>query len=157
MLWPRVAETDWLSLPVRKSRIQLQRELLRPSRFSLLMSFCGIIVLNAELKSMTCSLKEESLFSKLVRARWRVEEIASSVEWFERFANWSGSESCILSDQDGGTFGRSGYITKSSDFVQRVQFTKRTFNVCEWGNVHSDNGREVPQQIERSTHLHLCI
>ncbi len=41
-----------LGLPVRKSRIQLQRELLKPSRFSLLMSCCGIIVLNAELKSM---------------------------------------------------------------------------------------------------------
>ncbi len=39
-------------LPVRKSRIQLQRELLRPSRFNLLMSCCGIIELNAELKSM---------------------------------------------------------------------------------------------------------
>ncbi len=68
---------------------------------------------------MNCSLKEESLFSKLVRARWRVEETASFVERFERFANWSGSESFILSDQDGGAFGRSGYIAKSSDNTRK--------------------------------------
>ncbi len=47
-----VADTN-LGLPVKKSRIQLQRELLRPSRLNLLMSCCGIIVLNAELKSMS--------------------------------------------------------------------------------------------------------
>ncbi len=47
----RPTRTDW-GLPVRKSRIQLQRELLRPSRFNLLMSCCGIMFLNAELKSM---------------------------------------------------------------------------------------------------------
>jgi len=35
-----------------KSSNQLQREVLRPSKFSLLMSCCGIIVWNAELKSM---------------------------------------------------------------------------------------------------------
>ncbi len=53
VLWP--TRTDW-GIPVRKSRIQLQRELLRPSRFSLFMSCCGIIVLNAELKSMNSIL-----------------------------------------------------------------------------------------------------
>ncbi len=58
----------------------MQRELLRPSRLNLLMSCCGIIVLNAELKSMNSILTYESLFSRWVRARWRVEEIASSVE-----------------------------------------------------------------------------
>ncbi len=73
VLWP--TRTDW-GLPVKKSRIQLQRELLRPSRLNLLMSCCGIIVLNAELKSMNSILTYESLFSRWVRARWRVEEIA---------------------------------------------------------------------------------
>ncbi len=86
VLWP--TRTDW-GLPVKKSRIQLQRELLRPSRLNLLMSCCGIIVLNAELKSMNSILTYESLFSRWVRARWRVEEIASSVERFGRYANWS--------------------------------------------------------------------
>ncbi len=88
VLWP--TRTD-RGLPVKKSRIQLQRELLRPSRLNLLMSCCGIIVLNAELKSMNSILTYESLFSRWVRARWRVEEIASSVERFGRYANWSGS------------------------------------------------------------------
>ncbi len=36
-------------------------------------------MLNAELKSMNSILTYESLFSRWVRARWRVEEIASSV------------------------------------------------------------------------------
>ncbi len=85
VLWP--TRTDW-GLPVKKSRIQLQRELLRPSRLNLLMSCCGIIVLNAELKSMNSILTYESLFSRWVSARWRVEEIASSVERFGRYANW---------------------------------------------------------------------
>ncbi len=35
-------------------------------------------MLNAELKSMNSILTYESLFSRWVRARWRVEEIASS-------------------------------------------------------------------------------
>ncbi len=39
-------------------------------------------MLNAELKSMNSILTYESLFSRWVRARWRVEEIASSVERF---------------------------------------------------------------------------
>ncbi len=45
-----------VELSIKKSRIQLQRELLRPSRFSLFMSCCGIMVLNAELKSMNSIL-----------------------------------------------------------------------------------------------------
>ncbi len=48
-------------------------------------------MLNAELKLMNSILTYESLFSRWVRARWRVEEIASSVERFGRYANWSGS------------------------------------------------------------------
>ncbi len=39
-------------------------------------------MLNAELKLMNSILTYESLFSRWVRARWRVEEIASSVERF---------------------------------------------------------------------------
>ena len=35
--------------PVRKSRIQLQREMFSPRVLSLVMSFVGIMVLNAEL------------------------------------------------------------------------------------------------------------
>jgi hypothetical protein len=35
--------------PVRKSRIQLQREMFSPRVFSLVMSFEGTMVLNAEL------------------------------------------------------------------------------------------------------------
>ncbi len=41
-------------------------------------------MLNAELKSMNSILTKESLFSRWVRARWRVEEIASSVCKLER-------------------------------------------------------------------------
>ncbi len=48
-------------------------------------------MLNTELKSMNSILTYESLFSRWVRARWRVEEIASFVEWFGRYANWNGS------------------------------------------------------------------
>ena len=43
--------TTW-GQPVRKSRIQFQREVLRPRVLSLVMSFVGTMVLNAELKSM---------------------------------------------------------------------------------------------------------
>ena len=40
--------TTW-GRPVRKSRIQLQRELLSPRVLSLVLSFEGTMVLNAEL------------------------------------------------------------------------------------------------------------
>ena len=40
--------TSW-GLPVRKSRIQLQREVFSPRVLSLVMSFVGTMVLNAEL------------------------------------------------------------------------------------------------------------
>ncbi len=39
-------------------------------------------MLNAELKLMNSILTYKSLFSRWVRARWRVEELASSVERF---------------------------------------------------------------------------
>ncbi len=37
-------------------------------------------MLNAELKSMNSILTYESLFSRWVRARWRVEEIGAKVQ-----------------------------------------------------------------------------
>ena len=40
--------TTW-GRPVRKSRIQLQREVFSPRVFSIVMSFVGTMVLNAEL------------------------------------------------------------------------------------------------------------
>ena len=42
--------------PVRKSRIQLQREVFSPRVLSLLMSFVGTMVLNSELQSMNSNL-----------------------------------------------------------------------------------------------------
>ena len=47
--------TDW-GLLVRKSRIQFLREVLMPRSLSLVISLEGIMVLNAELKSMNNSL-----------------------------------------------------------------------------------------------------
>jgi hypothetical protein len=47
--------TTW-GRPVRKSRIQLQRELFSPRVLSLVMSFEDTMVLNAELKSMNSIL-----------------------------------------------------------------------------------------------------
>ena len=47
--------TDW-GLLVRKSKIQLQSDGARPSAASLFTSVCGMIVLNAELKSKKSSL-----------------------------------------------------------------------------------------------------
>jgi hypothetical protein len=44
-----VAYSYHLRGPVRKSRIQLQREVLSPRVLSLVMSFVGTMVLNAEL------------------------------------------------------------------------------------------------------------
>ena len=46
MLWPTL--TTW-GRPVRKSRIQLQREVFSPRVLNLVMSFMGNMVLNAEL------------------------------------------------------------------------------------------------------------
>ena len=47
--------TTW-GRPVRNYRIQLQREVFSPRVLSLVMSFEGIIVLNAELLSMNSIL-----------------------------------------------------------------------------------------------------
>ena len=45
-----------LGLPVRKSRIQVQSDVFRPSKLSFLVRCWGMIVLNAELKSMNSIL-----------------------------------------------------------------------------------------------------
>src|SRR4029434_8482874 len=71
-------------LSLRKSRIQLQREVLSASWSSLQISCCGIMVLKAELKSMKSILTCESAFSRWVRAGWRAEQIASSVDRLAR-------------------------------------------------------------------------
>jgi len=47
--------TNW-GLPVKKSRIQLQREVLKPNRLNFVVSCCGMTMLNAELKSMNSIL-----------------------------------------------------------------------------------------------------
>ena len=46
VLFPNL--TTW-GRPVRKSRVQLQREVFSPRVFSLVMTFVGTMVLNAEL------------------------------------------------------------------------------------------------------------
>ncbi len=64
----RVKEV-WLSnltyqgLLVRKSSIQLQREVLMPRSLNFVISLEGMIVLNAELKSMNSILTQLLLFS----------------------------------------------------------------------------------------------
>ncbi len=62
--------TAW-GLPVRKSNNQLHREVLSPSWANLWVSCWGMIVLNAELKSMNSILTYESFLSRYVRAGWR--------------------------------------------------------------------------------------
>lgn len=71
--------TVW-GLPVRKSSIQLQREVLSPSWISFLMSCCGMMVLNVELKSINSILTYDFLFSRWVSTEWRAVAMASSVE-----------------------------------------------------------------------------
>ncbi len=48
-------------------------------------------MLNAELKSMNSILTYESFVSRWVRAGWRAEQIASSVDRLALYANWKGS------------------------------------------------------------------
>ncbi len=75
--------TAW-GLPVRKSNNQLHRA-------NLWVSCWGMIVLNAELKSMNSILTYESFLSRCVRAGWRAVAMASSVERLDLYANWKGS------------------------------------------------------------------
>ena len=69
--------TTW-GLPVRKSRIQLQREVFSPRVLSLMMSVVGIMVLNAELSSMNSNPHIGVSFDRWERAVWSAIEIASS-------------------------------------------------------------------------------
>ncbi len=47
-------------------------------------------VLNAELKSMSSILTYKPFLSRCVRAGWRAEAMASSVERLDRYTNWKG-------------------------------------------------------------------
>ena len=53
---------------------------VNPSSSSLLARVCGMIVLNAELKSKNSSLTYEFSFSRWVRAVWMTDDTASEVE-----------------------------------------------------------------------------
>lgn len=72
-------------LSVRKSRIQLQRKVSRPSRRSFLTNCWGIIMFKVELKPENRILTYVSLDSAVC---W-VWEMAISVEKFRRYTNWS--------------------------------------------------------------------
>ena len=68
---------------MRKSRIQLQREVVSPRVLSLVMSFEGTMVLNAELLSMNSILTKVFPLSKWTKG---------SVDLLGRYANCSGSK-----------------------------------------------------------------
>ncbi len=89
-------------------------------------------MLNAELKSMNSILTWESLFSRWVRARWRVEEIASSVERFGRYAKIKNQRRSCLSIQQVSVIG-----------VEEVK--RLNMSSC------------IVEDREQLLHLHLCI
>ncbi len=60
--------------------VQLHSDVLSPSWTSLWISCWGMIVLNAELKSMNSNLTYVSVLSRCVRAGWRAVAMASSVK-----------------------------------------------------------------------------
>lgn len=62
-----------------------------PSTSGLLARVCGMIVLNAELKSRKSSLTYEYMLSRWVRAEWMIDDTASDVERFFLSAYWSRS------------------------------------------------------------------
>ena len=74
----------------------------------------GMIVLNAELKSMNSILTWESLFSRCVRAGWRAVAMASLVEQFHRYANWKGS-------REGGSTDLMCSMTNRSKHFMRIR------------------------------------
>ncbi len=81
--------TAW-GLPVRKPNSQLHSDVLSPSWTNLWMSCWGMIVLNAELKSMNSILTYGSFLSRCVRAGWRAVAMASSVERLDLYATGRG-------------------------------------------------------------------
>ena len=76
-LWPL---TEKVEQPVAKGGVE-------PQLVQFTDDCCGIMVLNAELKSMNSILTSESVESRWVRAGWRAEQIASSVDRLARYAN----------------------------------------------------------------------
>ncbi len=70
-------------LLVRKSRVQLQREGMMPRSMSLEISLDGITILKEELKSMNSILAYVLVLSRCVRAEWRAEAMASSVDLYD--------------------------------------------------------------------------
>ena len=93
VLLPTLTTWRW---PVRKSRIQLQKEVFSLRVLSLLMSFEGTMVLNAELWSMNRILKSVFLLSRWERAVWSSIETTSSVDLLGLHANWSGSRVSVM-------------------------------------------------------------
>ncbi len=78
-----VTDPNRLCLLVRKSRVQLQREGMMPRSMSLEISLDGITILKEELKSMNSILAYVLVLSMCVRAEWRAEEMASSVDLYD--------------------------------------------------------------------------
>lgn len=78
--------TTW-GLPVKKSNIQLQMEVLSPRSMSLETSFEGIMVLNAELQLMKSILTCVFPLSRWVSAVCVTKAMVSSVALFALYAN----------------------------------------------------------------------
>ena len=82
--------TTW-GRPVRKSRVQLQREVFNHRVLSLVMSLEGAMVLNPDLYSMksilTCILTFSLLLSRCERAVCSAIEIVSSMDLLGQYAN----------------------------------------------------------------------
>ena len=76
-------------LSVKKSRIQLQREVFSPRVLSLMMSFEGTMVLgcNAELWSMNSILTQVLFLSRWEREVLSAIEIASCLNMLGRYSN----------------------------------------------------------------------
>ena len=82
--------TTW-GRPVRKSSIHLQRDVFSPRIHILVMSYEGNMVLTTAQSSINSILTYVFLLSRCEMAVWSAIEIASSVDLFGCYANWSGS------------------------------------------------------------------
>ena len=82
-------------LPVRKSRIQLQREVQRPRFCNFSIRIVGMMVLNAELQSMNSILIQVFVLSGWSKAVWRAIEIVSAIDLLRRQANCNGFRSLL--------------------------------------------------------------